>query len=252
MHDISYQYGFTESAGNFQKDNFGLGGEGNDAVTINVLNPSDTNNAEFLAPPDGQPGVMNIRLTGGASADLCLRTIEAGGMGEGWSDIIAMIVMAKKSDTATTQINMGAYVRGRLPGFRSFSYTTDIRENPLKYSFMRVRDTVHLIGEVWAAMLWEVYWNLVTKHGFSENLYDASQSAGNVVAMKIIIGGMMLQQCNPNFFNARQAIIDADVNHYGGANRCEIYKGFAKRGFGLGATNTYMRTNDFSVPPECQ
>ncbi|KAJ1340911.1 hypothetical protein BSLG_010824 [Batrachochytrium salamandrivorans] len=262
MHDISYQYGFTESAGNFQKDNFGLGGEGNDAVTINVLNPSDTNNAEFLAPPDGQPGVMNMfrynrttpgrnpgfdnvivlheyahgissRLTGGASADLCLRTIEAGGMGEGWSDIIAMIVMAKKSDTATTQINMGA-------------------ENPLKYSFMRVRDTVHLIGEVWAAMLWEVYWNLVTKHGFSENLYDASQSAGNVVAMKIIIGGMMLQQCNPNFFNARQAIIDADVNHYGGANRCEIYKGFAKRGFGLGATNTYMRTNDFSVPPECQ
>ncbi|KAH6571489.1 hypothetical protein BASA60_007135 [Batrachochytrium salamandrivorans] len=28
MHDISYQYGFTEQAGNFQKSNFGKGGKG--------------------------------------------------------------------------------------------------------------------------------------------------------------------------------------------------------------------------------
>ncbi|KAH6582227.1 hypothetical protein BASA61_008631 [Batrachochytrium salamandrivorans] len=54
------RYGFTESAGNFQKDNFGKGGQGNDAVTINVLNPSYTNNANFITPPDGQPGVMNM------------------------------------------------------------------------------------------------------------------------------------------------------------------------------------------------
>ncbi|KAH9253063.1 hypothetical protein BASA81_008969 [Batrachochytrium salamandrivorans] len=60
MHDITYQHGFTESAGNFQKDNFGLGGKGNDAVTINVLNPSKFNNAGFITPADGQPGVMNM------------------------------------------------------------------------------------------------------------------------------------------------------------------------------------------------
>ncbi|KAH6562136.1 hypothetical protein BASA62_009374 [Batrachochytrium salamandrivorans] len=34
MHDITYQYGFTEKAGNFQKDNFGKGGQGNDAVVL--------------------------------------------------------------------------------------------------------------------------------------------------------------------------------------------------------------------------
>ncbi|KAJ1329950.1 hypothetical protein BSLG_010799 [Batrachochytrium salamandrivorans] len=50
MHDISYQYGFIERAGNFQTNNFGKGGRGNDAVVINVLNPSDVNNADFPHP----------------------------------------------------------------------------------------------------------------------------------------------------------------------------------------------------------
>ncbi|KAH9257380.1 hypothetical protein BASA81_004538 [Batrachochytrium salamandrivorans] len=60
MHDISYQYGFTESAGNFQKDNFGRGGKGGDAVIVNVLDTSDVNNAKFITPPDGQSGVMRM------------------------------------------------------------------------------------------------------------------------------------------------------------------------------------------------
>ncbi|KAH6569246.1 hypothetical protein BASA60_008308 [Batrachochytrium salamandrivorans] len=59
MHDISYQYDFTESAGNFQKDNFGKGGRGNDAVAVNVFYPSaGTDNARFFTPSDGQPGEM--------------------------------------------------------------------------------------------------------------------------------------------------------------------------------------------------
>ncbi|KAH9272725.1 extracellular metalloproteinase 1 [Batrachochytrium salamandrivorans] len=181
MHDITYQYGFTEKAGNFQKDNFGKGGQGNDAVGINVLNTSKVNNANFLSPGDGQSGIMNIG---------CLRTDESGGMGEGWSDILALIVLAKSSDTATTSIPM---------------------------EFMLWVKCGHLFS-------WEVYWSLVTKHGFSEDLYDASQSEGNIVAMKIIMGGMMLQPCNPSFLGARDAIIDADVNRYQGAHKCDIIK----------------------------
>ncbi|KAH9254379.1 hypothetical protein BASA81_007662 [Batrachochytrium salamandrivorans] len=61
MHDISYQYDFTESAGNFQKDNFGKGGRGNDAVAVNVFYPSaGTDNARFFTPSDGQPGEMKM------------------------------------------------------------------------------------------------------------------------------------------------------------------------------------------------
>ncbi|KAH6562505.1 hypothetical protein BASA60_011130 [Batrachochytrium salamandrivorans] len=279
MHDISYQYGFTESAGNFQKDNFDLGGEGNDAVTINVLNPSYTNNANFITPPDGQPGVMNMfrftdtkpsrnpgldnaivlheyahgiisRLTGGPATSGCISQAEAVGMGEGWSDVIAMIVLAKESDTATTEITIGAYITNNPKGLRFHPYTTDMAVNPWTYGGLRTRTTTYAIGEVWASMLWEVYWNLVTKHGFATNLYDASQSAGNVVAMRIIIGGMTIHSCNPTLLGARDAIIAADNSHYQGAHKCEIYKGFAKRGLGLGATDT--RTDDFSVPSECQ
>ncbi|KAH6561487.1 hypothetical protein BASA62_009790 [Batrachochytrium salamandrivorans] len=279
MHDISYQYGFTEKAGNFQKDNFGKGGQGGDAVTINVLNPSSSNDATFFAPADGRPGVMNMfrftittpnrsggldngivlheyahgitsRLTGGAATSGCLSTDEAGGMSEGWSDIMAMMVLAKDSDTATTGITIGAYIINNLRGFRSHPYTTNMTVNPLTYGGLKARSEVHDVGEVWASMLWEVYWGLVTKHGFSTNLYDTKQSAGNIVTMKIIIGGLMLQSCNPTFLGARDAIIAADKLHYKSANKCEIYKAFAKRGLGLKATDT--RTDDFSVPPECQ
>ncbi|KAH6586739.1 hypothetical protein BASA50_000336 [Batrachochytrium salamandrivorans] len=279
MHDISYQYGFTEKAGNFQKDNFGLGGKGNDAVTIHVLNPSRFNNAGFFTPADGQSGEMfmyryttatpnrnpgfdntmviheythgiSSRLTGGPSTALCLKTTEARGMGEGWSDVMAMMVLAKSSDIATTQIPIGAYVRNNPAGTRSHPYTTVMAVNPLTYGSLQNSGGVHAIGTVWASMLWEVYWNLVTKYGFSKHLRDAKRSAGNIVAMKIIMSGLMTQPCNPTFLAARDAIIDADVNHYKGANKCEIYRGFAKRGLGLGATDT--RTDDFSVPPECR
>ncbi|KAH6585824.1 hypothetical protein BASA50_000985 [Batrachochytrium salamandrivorans] len=279
VHDISARYGFTESAGNFQKNNFRNGGKDSDAIIINVLNPSNTNGADFFTPTDGQPGVMNMyrytrptpnrnpgldntivlhecahgisnRLTGGPDTGGCLNTIEAQGMGEGWSDFIAMFFLAKSSDTATTGIVTGTYVTNRPAGSRSHPYTTNMKVNPLKYSDLRTRIKVHAIGEVWAIMLWEVYWNLVTKHGFAKNLYKAEQSEGNIVTMKIIIGGMMIQQCNPTFLAARDAIISADKLHYQGANKCEIYKGFSKRGLGFGATDT--RTDDFSVPPECR
>ncbi|KAH6563189.1 hypothetical protein BASA60_010816 [Batrachochytrium salamandrivorans] len=279
VHDISYQYGFTESAGNFQKNNFGLGGEGNDAVIINVLNPSDTNNAEFFTFPDGQPGVMNMfrftkttphrnpgldngviiheythgisnRLTGGPATASCLNTLEAAGLDEGWSDIIAMIFLAKSSDTATTEIPIGAYSENNPAGTRMYPYTTAMAVNPWTYGSIRRGGGVYAIGSVWASMLWEVYWNLVTKHGFATNLYKAEQSEGNIVAMRIIIGAMMIQQCNPTFLAARDAILSADKLYYKSAHKCEIYKGFAKRGLGLGATN--IRKNDLSVPPECQ
>ncbi|KAJ1332242.1 extracellular metalloproteinase MEP [Batrachochytrium salamandrivorans] len=58
----------------------------------------------------------------------------------------------------------------------------------------------------------------------------------------------MRQPCNPTFLSARDAIIEADKSFYGGANKCEIIKGFAKRGLGLNANNF---RNDFSVPKEC-
>lgn len=59
MHDVSYQYGFDEASGNFQRSNFGKGGRGNDRVDVkNQANGVD--NANFATPPDGQAGVMQV------------------------------------------------------------------------------------------------------------------------------------------------------------------------------------------------
>ena len=44
VHDISYLYGFTEAGFNFQNNNFGKGGVGNDRVTISVQDSSGINN----------------------------------------------------------------------------------------------------------------------------------------------------------------------------------------------------------------
>jgi extracellular elastinolytic metalloproteinase len=48
VHDIAYQYGFTEKTGNFQVNNFDRGGLGNDAVNINNQAPGQ-NNANFAS-----------------------------------------------------------------------------------------------------------------------------------------------------------------------------------------------------------
>ena len=53
MHDVVYRYGFDESAGNFQVNNYGRGGVGNDDVRAEAQDGSGRNNANFGTPVDG-------------------------------------------------------------------------------------------------------------------------------------------------------------------------------------------------------
>ncbi|MCC3213784.1 T9SS-dependent M36 family metallopeptidase [Chryseobacterium sp. X308] len=62
VHDIFYKFGFTESARNFQQNNFGLGGVGNDYVKAEAQDGGGTNNANFFTPPDGSSGRMQMYL----------------------------------------------------------------------------------------------------------------------------------------------------------------------------------------------
>ncbi|MGK0637859.1 T9SS-dependent M36 family metallopeptidase [Schleiferia thermophila] len=61
-HDVFYQYGFTEAAGNFQVNNYGRGGIGNDEVRAEAMDGGGTNNANFSTPPDGQRPRMQMYL----------------------------------------------------------------------------------------------------------------------------------------------------------------------------------------------
>ena len=53
VHDVLYQHGFTEAAGNFQVNNYGKGGLGNDDVRAEAQDGSGRNNANFGTDVDG-------------------------------------------------------------------------------------------------------------------------------------------------------------------------------------------------------
>jgi extracellular elastinolytic metalloproteinase len=53
MHDVWWHYGFDEASGNFQTNNYGNGGVGNDALNADAQDGSGTNNANMSTPPDG-------------------------------------------------------------------------------------------------------------------------------------------------------------------------------------------------------
>jgi PKD repeat protein len=65
MHDVWYQYGFDEEAGNFQELNYSGQGLGDDYVFADAQDGSGTNNANFGTPPDGSNPRMQMFLWSG-------------------------------------------------------------------------------------------------------------------------------------------------------------------------------------------
>ncbi|ELR08504.1 hypothetical protein GMDG_03203 [Pseudogymnoascus destructans 20631-21] len=119
---------------------------------------------------------------------------------------------------------------------------TETRSSPEKSHprtpWSRAARLMPSISTVWATILYEVLWNLVEKHGNSEarqpTFNGKVPTDGKFLTMKLVIDGMALQPCSPTFVQARDAIIDANKALTGGANRCELWKAFAKRGLGQG------------------
>ena len=62
MHDMTYQYGFDEVSGNFQTNNQGRGGAGNDLVIADGQDGGGTNNANFATPADGGSPRMQMYI----------------------------------------------------------------------------------------------------------------------------------------------------------------------------------------------
>ncbi|KAK1217062.1 hypothetical protein PQX77_020291 [Marasmius sp. AFHP31] len=276
FHDVLYLYGFTEAAFNFQNDNFGKGGLGNDRVTMSIQDSSGTNNADFGTPPDGQNGRCRMyvftvtnptrdgvlqndipihelthgltnRMTGGGTAR-CLQTLEALGMGEGWSDSVADW-FAQSDNEQIVDFVTGSWVLNNSAGVRSRPYSTSATTNPQRYSTVATLNESHAIGEVWANMLHNVLAELVSADGHSSTARtDASGTAGNVVFLNLLVKALALQPCNPTFPTARDAIIQADQNLYAGAHRCLLWRTFASRGLGVGAAGF---RDSFDVPTGC-
>ena len=263
IHDFTYRLGFTEAAGNFQTNNFGRGGTGNDSVRAECQDGSGTNNANFSTPPEGSRprmqqflftlgttalnddrdssqdgdvvmhefghGVSN-RLVGGPANTSCLGGTQAGAMGEGWSDYWAI--------TFYNDGRVGEYVANNTTrGIRRAAYT--VPANPVHDSYADVGVggfEVHRDGEVWAAALW-----------------DLRNELGAALSDSLVLNGMKFTPCGPSFLDARDGILQADQSLNAGANRCRIWTVFARHGMGVSATGNNGTTHNAAtdVPADC-
>src|SRR5436190_4204697 len=142
-HDETYRLGFTESAKNFQNDNFSRGGAGADRVSAEAQDCAGTNNANFSTPADGGRGRMQMFLwtnptpdfDGSVDADIVIHELTHGlsnrlhgngsglsglnmsrGMGEGWSDFYAHAMLSEPTDPINGVYPTGRYATYRLNG----------------------------------------------------------------------------------------------------------------------------------------
>lgn len=297
-HDILYQYGFTEAARNFQQDNFGRnpGGStanarnGNDRVLAEAQDYSGTNNANFSTPADGSSGRMQMyiwsgptpnrdgdldqnisihEMTHGTSNRLHnngsgLNAVISGGMGEGWSDFYARMILSSADEDVDGIFNTGGYGTYLAATGYTDNYYYGIRRfpsvvksnlgpngkphNPLTLAdidpnLIDLSDgayargpfgvggdagavAVHNIGEVWSIALFEVRARIIKRMGYA---------AGNARMMQLTTDAMKLEGSNPTHLVGRNALLAADVA-FGSEDALDIWAGFATRGMGFGAS----------------
>jgi len=282
LHDVLYTYGFDEVSGNFQMNNYGRGGQNGDAVAANSLDGSGENNANMYTPSDGSMPRMRMyrwnyignidrpssldgevvaheyghglsnRLTGGPSASGCLSADVSGGMGEGWSDYLALMLMLSTAEDFEQDHGIATWL---YPGgIRAYDYTTNMNSNPFLFSDTNSQSGVHGVGTVWCTILFDMTADLVGIFGANSDIYQQSNTAdqgGNNIAFQNVIDGMKLQPCNPDFLDARDAILLADEANYNSVHKCTMWKSFARRGLGKNAYyNKGDAYDDFSIPDD--
>jgi len=208
-------------------------------------------------------GLSNRRVGGGVG----ISALQSQGMGEGWSDFYALTLLSEPGDDVNGNYAAGAYGSYKIGGptdlqnyyfgIRRYPYTTDMSKNPLTFKDLDPAQAaycsspapyhtgmfgscstansaeVHNQGELWCVTLWDARARLVTKYGYA---------VGNQLILQLVTDGMNLSPVNPNFLQARDAILQADVLDNGGANLTELWGAFAKRGMGFSATSPSSST----------
>ncbi|CAH0123879.1 T9SS-dependent M36 family metallopeptidase [Chryseobacterium sp. Bi04] len=225
---------------------------------------------------------ISARLTGTSVG--CLNyTSDNEQMGEGWSDFFALVLTNKPGDNASVPRGMGTFAEGQATdglGIRPVKYSPDFminnytygKTNGMKYNDVEddgteiTRVNSHSVGFVWATMLWDLHWNYVAKYGYNSNVL-ADPDSGNARVLQLVVDALKLQPCLPSFVTGRNAILAADQAKTNGADKCMIWKTFAKRGLGVNAApggliGRWVGSNqpapdlsdqveDFTVPAEC-
>ena len=206
---------------------------------------------------------ISQRLVSGPSVVGCVVNDEA--MDEGVSDYFGLMLTMKEGDLAEDPRGYGTFIASQPltgNGIRIRPYSTDLTVNSLTYGDLNNATVVpipHGIGTVWTTMIWDMTWYLIDEYGFDSDLYNGT--AGNNIALQLVIDGLKLQPCNSGFVDARDAIIAAiEINTMipeedKGLVTCSVWNVFADRGLGINADqgSPFLRNDqveNFDAPAE--
>jgi extracellular elastinolytic metalloproteinase len=215
--------------------------------------PSSSANDASILYHEYTHGLSN-RLVVDATGNSTLNSIQAGSMGEAWSDFYAMDYLVahnlEKDTTAPGEVLEGKYVsHGEL--FRTQAIDCRVKavspnciqpdgsKGGYTYGdFPTIGGTpeVHASGEVWAQTLW-----------------DLRERFGRSYALSLITRAMELSPNDPTMLDMRNAIVQADLVASGGKNAGIIWTVFANRGMGWYAGvvdgGDAFPAEDFHKPP---
>ncbi len=197
-------------------------------------------NGRFLGGPNNSSGLFNAEQ-----------------MGEGWSDFFSVAFTTKDTDTGDIPRGVGTYLLGQSTtgrGIRTFPYSTDFNVSPYTYDDIIGANEEHAIGQVWTAVIWDVFWYFVDTYGFDNDW--SNQDSGNGKAMRVIMDGVAFVGSSPGFVDARDAIFAADEANFDNIHNCDLWNIFARRGLGFYADqgdtdNSNDGVEDFSPRPTC-
>jgi extracellular elastinolytic metalloproteinase len=209
--------------------------------------PTRTSNHEALITFHEMGHYITNRLVGNAVG---LTNRQGKAMGEGWGDFFAISMTSRETDNfADGAFPVGGWT-DLMPTFddnyyfsiRRYPYSVDMGKNPLTFRHIGAGEPlpvgplisplavgpnseVHNAGEVWCTALWEVFVNLVGKHGHAE---------AERRMLLYVVGGLEQTPSRPTFLEARDGIVDT-ASALAPEDLPEIWAGFAKRGMGAGA-----------------
>lgn len=204
---------------------------------------------------------LSGRLVTHSDGTQALNSPHAGAMGEGWSDWYAEDLLVREGLVADSpgvdgNVDVGRYTDAQPHGIRSQAMDCSVGSTNSaacpgggytfgKFGKIAGNPEVHADGEIWSQTLWQLRQALVARMG--------SDSVGSDVAERLITDGMRLSVPEPSFLDMRNAILAADTNAFGGANRALIWSVFAARGMGFfaGANDgsDVQPAEDFAAPP---
>ena len=294
MHDHlkAAPIGFTAAAGNFEGvdavDTQPLDGANTDS---GLPDGNHVDNANMGTPPDGQAPTMQMYLfhqpgtssaqdpfiasNGGDESDVVyheythglsnrlvvdangnstLGNVQAGSMGEAWSDWYAMDFLVNQGQLVDTKasgdLRVGDYVGAGKDLIRTQPLDCAVGSTSAKcpglpgktggytygdFGVIAGGPEVHADGEIWGETLW-----------------DLRTRIGSKAAESLITRAMELSPANPSYLDMRNSILQADAVQ-GGKRNAAIWSVFANRGMGYFASalngDDSTPFEDFSLPP---